>query len=137
MEVLGVEDITQVAQTFAAEVVRFEVVRGDERLYVGVYVEGAAVGGDGEGGEHRAEFAVRTFIAVVAISVDVRCAGFIEEPTDRTQQLPHGFPPAGEVVGYFGQDVVDLADMFVRVSEGAALVTSLGVKVWAFGHRWK
>lgn len=45
IEVVGVENIAQMAQSFTGEVVRFELVRGHERLYLGVYVESATIGG--------------------------------------------------------------------------------------------
>ena len=44
-----------------------------------------------------------------------------EEPTDCTKRRPHVVPATTEVVGQLGQDVVDLAEVFVRIPEGVAL----------------
>lgn len=135
VESLRVQSIAQVAQSFADEVVCLEVVRGDERLHVAVYVEGTAVGGYIEGVEYGAEVAVRPLGAEGAPRVAVRRDGLIEEPPDGTKQRPHTFPLATEVVGQSGQDLVGLADVFVGVPDGALLVTAARSGCLAFGHR--
>ena len=94
-------------------------------LYVGVDVESAAIGGYVDGEEYGAEFAVRALIAEEVSSVDARRAGFIEEPTDRAKHCPHIALATTEVVRQLAQDLVDLADMFVYIAEGAVLVMAL------------
>jgi hypothetical protein len=81
---LAVEQVTQVAQSFAGEVVRLEVRGREDRLHLGVDVEGAAVGGYIERVEYSAEFAVRAFVTIGAIPVDIRRADLIDEPTNGT-----------------------------------------------------
>jgi hypothetical protein len=82
-KVLKIEYIAQVAQAFAGESARLEVVRGDERVHVAICIEGAAISRYIEGGGYPAWFAVRTLITTGAFRGDIWPAGLVEEPAVR------------------------------------------------------
>lgn len=134
-ECLRVEDIAQVAQSFPREVVWCDVVRGDECLYFGAYVESATIRGNAEGGKHCAKFTVRTLVAAGAIPVEVCRPGLIKEPTDRAQQSTRNRRRASEIVCHSGQDLVSRHDVLMGFRESAVLTADLRVEVVGFGHR--